>query len=225
MESSPSPITSPVLSLNELTLYFKIFDKQQQGNGNNSNQFKVSTRHLPHRTKLNATLRTITRTVASPYLQRLNVFFQKPYKPLGPWARGLCPFSFLTPSLLSGCRSSGRALLSSCERRDGNERWVVRPVAPQPTRTPTLCLYWGNVTWVVTHCKTVYVGARISPAGKGGRCVELTTLPASCADCPESLEVSTPWSPKGLAWGSFTPRLFYRQNFGLTVRISLFDLS
>jgi hypothetical protein len=34
--------------------------------------------------------------------------------------------------------------------------------------------------------------------GKGGRCVRLTTLPPSCADCQESLGASTSWSPKDL---------------------------
>ena len=33
--------------------------------------------------------------------------------------------------------------------------------------------------------------------GKDGRCVGLTTLPPSCADCLEILGVSTSWSPKG----------------------------
>jgi hypothetical protein len=35
--------------------------------------------------------------------------------------------------------------------------------------------------------------------GKGGRCIELTTLPPSCADCLEILGASTSWSPKGLS--------------------------
>jgi hypothetical protein len=35
--------------------------------------------------------------------------------------------------------------------------------------------------------------------GKGGRCVGLTTLPPSCADCLESLWASTSWNPKGLS--------------------------
>jgi hypothetical protein len=32
--------------------------------------------------------------------------------------------------------------------------------------------------------------------GKGGRCVRLTTLSPSCADCLEILRASTSWSPK-----------------------------
>jgi hypothetical protein len=34
--------------------------------------------------------------------------------------------------------------------------------------------------------------------GKGGRCVELTTLPPSCADCLEIWEPQTPGTPR--AW-------------------------
>jgi hypothetical protein len=35
--------------------------------------------------------------------------------------------------------------------------------------------------------------------GKGGRCVGLTTLPPSCADCLKNLGASTSWIPKGLS--------------------------
>ena len=38
----------------------------------------------------------------------------------------------------------------------------------------------------------------MSPGGQGGRCLGLTTLPPSRADCPEILRASTSWSPKGL---------------------------
>jgi hypothetical protein len=34
--------------------------------------------------------------------------------------------------------------------------------------------------------------------GKGGRCLELT-LPSSCTECLEILEVSTSWSSQGLS--------------------------
>ena len=34
--------------------------------------------------------------------------------------------------------------------------------------------------------------------GKGGRCVGLTTLPPSCADCLVNLGASTSWNPQGL---------------------------
>jgi hypothetical protein len=39
----------------------------------------------------------------------------------------------------------------------------------------------------------------ILPGGKDGRCVGLTTLPTSCADCLEILRASTSWNPKGLS--------------------------
>ena len=35
--------------------------------------------------------------------------------------------------------------------------------------------------------------------GKGGRCVELTTLPPSCADCLEILGASNTCKPKSLS--------------------------
>jgi len=35
--------------------------------------------------------------------------------------------------------------------------------------------------------------------GKGGRCVGLTTLPTSCADCLEIFVASTSWKPRGLS--------------------------
>jgi len=35
--------------------------------------------------------------------------------------------------------------------------------------------------------------------GKGGRCVGLTTLPPSCADCHEIWGASTSWNPQGLS--------------------------
>ena len=34
--------------------------------------------------------------------------------------------------------------------------------------------------------------------GKGGRCVQLTTVSPSCADCLETWEPQPPWSPQGL---------------------------
>jgi hypothetical protein len=39
----------------------------------------------------------------------------------------------------------------------------------------------------------------ISWGGKGGRCVGLTTLSYSCADCLEIWEASTCWNPLGLS--------------------------
>ena len=41
----------------------------------------------------------------------------------------------------------------------------------------------------------------ISWGGKGSRCIGLTTLPPSCADCLEIMGASTSWSHKGLIWG------------------------
>jgi hypothetical protein len=38
----------------------------------------------------------------------------------------------------------------------------------------------------------------LSWGGKGGRCVGLTTLPPSCADCLKNLGASSSWIPKGL---------------------------
>jgi hypothetical protein len=37
------------------------------------------------------------------------------------------------------------------------------------------------------------------PEGKGGRCVGLTTLPPSCADCLEILAASSFWIAMGLS--------------------------
>jgi hypothetical protein len=37
------------------------------------------------------------------------------------------------------------------------------------------------------------------PGGKDGRCVRLTTLPPSCADCLKILGASTSWNPQGLS--------------------------
>jgi hypothetical protein len=41
-----------------------------------------------------------------------------------------------------------------------------------------------------------------TPGGKDGRCVGLTTLPPSCAECLEILEPQPPGTPR--AWESFT---------------------
>jgi len=42
-------------------------------------------------------------------------------------------------------------------------------------------------------------GISCEVGGKGGRCVGLTTLPPSCAECLDVMGVSTFRSPKGLA--------------------------
>jgi hypothetical protein len=39
----------------------------------------------------------------------------------------------------------------------------------------------------------------LSWGGKGGRCVGLTTLPPSCADCLQILGASTSWISTGLS--------------------------
>jgi hypothetical protein len=47
------------------------------------------------------------------------------------------------------------------------------------------------------------------PWAKGGRFVELTTLPPSCADCVEIMGASTSWSSKGHSRDCFV-FTFYR---------------
>jgi len=47
--------------------------------------------------------------------------------------------------------------------------------------------------------------------GKGGRCVRLTNLPPSCADCLEIWEPQppgTPWASPGLSWDCFAFYLY-----------------
>jgi hypothetical protein len=71
------------------------------------------------------------------------------------------------------------------------------------------CGHWGfSSTWSFRrHCSPGFDSAsdKWVPAsalwggGKGGRCVGLTPLPLSCADCLEILGASTSWSPKGLS--------------------------
>jgi hypothetical protein len=51
------------------------------------------------------------------------------------------------------------------------------------------------------------ISTRNVPWGKGGRCIELTTLPPSCADCLEIWEPQPPGTLRacpGLKWDSFT---------------------
>src|SRR5215510_5311847 len=53
--------------------------------------------------------------------------------------------------------------------------------------------------------------------GKGGRCVGLTTLPASCADCLEIWEPQTPGTLRacpGLQWNFFSVYLYRYKVFG-----------
>jgi hypothetical protein len=61
-------------------------------------------------------------------------------------------------------------------------RWVIKPL----TVMSTGCLYLG---------------------GKGGQCINLTTLPPSCAICLEIWEPQPPWALRacpGLLWDCFT---------------------
>jgi hypothetical protein len=43
------------------------------------------------------------------------------------------------------------------------------------------------------------MSTRNIPGGKGGRCVGLTTLPHSYADCLDILGASISWNPQGLS--------------------------
>jgi len=51
---------------------------------------------------------------------------------------------------------------------------------------------------VVDLASNRYEYQRYLLAGKDGRCLGLTTLSSSCADCPEILEVLVSRSPKDL---------------------------
>jgi hypothetical protein len=66
----------------------------------------------------------------------------------------------------------------------------------------------GNFQWFNPSGRIVALGSTqpltemstTDPSwGKDGRCVGLTTLPPSCADCLEILGVPTSWNPKGLS--------------------------
>jgi len=48
------------------------------------------------------------------------------------------------------------------------------------------------------------VSPTVSPEGKGGRCIQLTTLPPSCANCLEILGATTSCRPRGLYRDCFT---------------------
>jgi hypothetical protein len=62
------------------------------------------------------------------------------------------------------------------------------------------------VTWfsqiIITYIKlhfTLHCNKKLPPLKTESRCVGLTTLPPSCADCLKYLGVSPSWIPKGLA--------------------------
>jgi hypothetical protein len=55
---------------------------------------------------------------------------------------------------------------------------------------------WSKIVeWTTQGC-TVDRRRRILPAGKDGRCVRLTTLPPSCAECLKILEPQPPGTPR-----------------------------
>jgi hypothetical protein len=57
--------------------------------------------------------------------------------------------------------------------------------------------YGLSVAVVITQPSTqVSTMEGVSPGGKGGRCISLTTLLPSCADCLEIPRASAFWSPK-----------------------------
>jgi len=69
---------------------------------------------------------------------------------------------------------------------------IILPVALWP---------WGRL------CLSQKWVPGIFPGGKGGRCVRLTTLPSSCAECLKIWEPQTPGTLRacpGLQWDSFT---------------------
>jgi hypothetical protein len=58
--------------------------------------------------------------------------------------------------------------------------------------------------------------------GQRGRCVGLTTLPPSCADCLESLAALASWTPKGLFRSVMWCLLWHDYNGHLTWRSTCF---
>jgi hypothetical protein len=89
------------------------------------------------------------------------------------------------------------------KKRDGGTRWrsgwgTALQTGRSRVRFPMVSqdfFYWRN-----NSGRTMALGSTqpltvlgIFPGGKGGRCVGLTTLPPSCADC---LEI---WNPQGLS--------------------------
>ena len=92
--------------------------------------------------------------------------------------------------------------------------WFV----PRVFKSTTPISHWGRLSlwqkWV----------QRIFSWSKGGRCVELTTLPPSCADCLKIVEASTSWNPRGLrrpVQGQLY--LYFPQTIPLLSALKLFD--
>jgi hypothetical protein len=59
---------------------------------------------------------------------------------------------------------------------------------------PAALWLWGRLSANRNEYQEYFLGV------KGSRCVGLTTLPPSCADCLEILGASTSWNPQGLSW-------------------------
>jgi hypothetical protein len=57
-------------------------------------------------------------------------------------------------------------------------------------------VHYGPGVDLVSNTRDISCGE--GGGGKGDRCVGLTTLPPSCADCLEILGALTSWNPKGL---------------------------
>jgi len=61
------------------------------------------------------------------------------------------------------------------------------------------CFHWPNSSDGTKALGSTQPLTELSTRGKRGRCVGLTTLPPSCAECLEILEASTSLSPKSLS--------------------------
>ena len=87
------------------------------------------------------------------------------------------------------------------------------------TRRPRVLFRMGSLRFFIDFIlpATLWPWGRLSPpkrndylgyllGGKGSRCIRLTNLPPSCADCLELLRASTPWALRAcpdLSWDSF----------------------
>jgi len=62
-----------------------------------------------------------------------------------------------------------------------------------------ICIYYDSSVWHNLSADSVSKRNEYQEyfrAGKGGRCVRLTTLPPSCADCLEIWKPQTSWNPR-----------------------------